>query len=87
MFHRIILNGKYENKLTKAKLCLLYICRLWWEWKGEFPKKDVVDYMEKNYPADWTYADFASQFRAELFGKCVIIFPQSETNLFFYLRP
>ena len=25
--------------------------------------------MEKNYPPDWTYADFAGQFRAELFGQ------------------
>ncbi len=46
-----------------------YIFRFWWEWKGDFPKKDIAAFMEKNYPSDWTYADFAAQFRAELYGK------------------
>ena len=43
-------------------------CRMWWEWQGDFPKTEVVSFMAKNFPPDWTYADFAQQFRAELFG-------------------
>ena len=36
------------------------------DWKGT---KDplVVKFMEDNYPAGFTYADFAPMFRAELF--------------------
>ncbi len=45
--------------------------RLWYRWKGPDPSPDVVDFMSKNYPPDWTYADFANQFRAELYGKCL----------------
>jgi len=40
---------------------------MWWSWKGDNPNPDVVEFMKKNYPADWTYADFAAQFRAELY--------------------
>jgi len=25
--------------------------------------------MNKTYPPDWTYADFAAQFRAEFYGR------------------
>jgi hypothetical protein len=48
--------------------------RLWYRWKGPDPSPDVVDFMSKNYPPDWTYADFANQFRAELYGKCLWLF-------------
>lgn len=41
---------------------------MWWEWQGDLPKKEVIEFMKKNYPPSWTYADFAAQFRAELFG-------------------
>jgi len=41
---------------------------MWWSWKGDNPNPDVVEFMKKNYPVDWTYADFAAQFRAELYG-------------------
>jgi hypothetical protein len=41
---------------------------MWWAWKGTNPNPDTVAFMNKNYPADWTYADFAPQFRAELYG-------------------
>jgi hypothetical protein len=41
---------------------------MWWAWKGTKPNPRIVDFMNKNYPADWTYADFAAQFRAELYG-------------------
>ncbi|XP_035826116.1 alpha-L-fucosidase isoform X2 [Aplysia californica] len=34
----------------------------WWQWKGSAPRKQVVDFMKKNYPPDWTYADFAKEF-------------------------
>lgn len=50
----------------------LFICRFWYRWKGPSPNPDVVAYMEKNYPADWTYADFANQFRADLFSRCYL---------------
>ncbi len=42
---------------------------MWYEWKGPKPRADVVAFMNKTYPSDWTYADFAAQFRAELYGK------------------
>ncbi len=46
----------------------LFVYRMWWAWKGTNPNPDTVAFMNKNYPADWTYADFAPQFRAELYG-------------------
>lgn len=42
---------------------------MWWAWKGTNPSKQVVDFMNKTYPPDWTYADFAPEFRAELYGE------------------
>jgi alpha-L-fucosidase len=47
----------------------------WWYWKGVHDKT-IGDYMKKNYPQDWTYADFASQFRADLFD------PKQWANIF-----
>ncbi|KAK3612042.1 hypothetical protein CHS0354_021724 [Potamilus streckersoni] len=41
---------------------------LWWDWKGDQPVKEVEDYMQKNYPPDFTYADFASMFSAEFYN-------------------
>ncbi len=41
---------------------------MWWAWKGSNPDKNLVAFMNKTYPPDWTYADFASQFRAEFYG-------------------
>nr|XP_002131484.1 alpha-L-fucosidase [Ciona intestinalis] len=38
----------------------------WWYWK-ETRQKNVVDFMEKNYPPHFTYADFAKDFTAELY--------------------
>ncbi len=43
---------------------------MWYEWKGPNPNKNIADFMNKTYPPDWTYADFASEFRAEFYGKC-----------------
>ncbi|BFZ03722.1 hypothetical protein BsWGS_06761 [Bradybaena similaris] len=40
---------------------------LWWEWQGVHDKK-AVHFMQANYPPDFTYADFASQFTAEFFN-------------------
>lgn len=37
----------------------------WNYWKSG--KKAEVDFMKKNYPPGFTYADFASQFTAELY--------------------
>ncbi len=42
---------------------------MWWHWQGNDPDPTLVDFMKKNYPSDWTYADFASRFRAELFSE------------------
>lgn len=39
----------------------------WWGWKGTSPNPDVVEFMKKNYPPDWTYADFGNQYTAEFF--------------------
>lgn len=38
----------------------------WWYWQGS-KEPDVVNFMNKNYPPDWTYADFAPMFKAEFF--------------------
>merc|ERR1719334_3023118 len=38
----------------------------WKYWKGG--SKGEVEFMKKNYPPDFTYADFAAQFHAELFN-------------------
>lgn len=38
----------------------------WWRWKGQ-PSPDVQAFMQKNYPPDFTYADFAKDLTAEFF--------------------
>lgn len=38
----------------------------WWSWQGSHDKA-TVEFMEKNYPPGFTYADFGSMFRAEFF--------------------
>ena len=38
----------------------------WWHWKGQNNPK-CVEFMQKNYPPGFTYADFAPMFRAEFF--------------------
>ncbi|CAM2710424.1 unnamed protein product [Rotaria socialis] len=40
----------------------------WWDWKGSNPSPAAVAFMNRTYPPDWTYADFASQFRAEFYN-------------------
>jgi len=39
----------------------------WYAWKGS-QDPGVVAFMQKNYPPDFTYADFAPQFTAEFFN-------------------
>ena len=39
----------------------------WEEWKTE-KMPSVVEFMKKNYPPDFTYADFAPQFKAEFYN-------------------
>ena len=39
----------------------------WWYWKGE-PAPMNVEYMKENYPPDFTYADFAPMFKADLWN-------------------
>jgi hypothetical protein len=83
LFRLSIRNGKFLfvlGRKTHAHILLLEIStkrttkfffghRFWWAWKGDNPNKDVMAFMEKNYPVDWTYADFASQFHAEFYGE------------------
>ncbi len=57
---------KYIER-TKSFVRIVY--RMWWNWKGANPYQFVVDYMEKYYPPDWTYANFGPQFRADLYGE------------------
>ncbi|KAK3612039.1 hypothetical protein CHS0354_021720 [Potamilus streckersoni] len=40
----------------------------WWDWQGNQPTQDVVEYMKENYPPDFTYADFAPMFTAEFYN-------------------
>ena len=47
----------------------------WQDWKGTKDKL-VVEFMEKNYPQGFTYADFAPMFKAELFD------PQQWADIF-----
>uniref|UniRef100_A0A0B7B2E0 alpha-L-fucosidase n=1 Tax=Arion vulgaris TaxID=1028688 RepID=A0A0B7B2E0_9EUPU len=35
----------------------------WYHWKGNKTFPSVVEFMKKNYPPNWTYADFAEQFK------------------------
>ncbi|CAF1296718.1 unnamed protein product [Rotaria sp. Silwood1] len=60
------------------------MCRIWWSWKGNDPSPEVVAFMNKNYPPDWTYADFAAQFHAELYSDLANAI-RNRTNLVFDL--
>lgn len=39
----------------------------WWSWKGQ-QDAAVLEFMQKNYPPDFTYADFAKELTAEFFN-------------------
>ncbi|XP_061599855.1 plasma alpha-L-fucosidase [Cololabis saira] len=39
----------------------------WWYWRGQ-KLKPYVDFMQRNYPPDFKYSDFAPQFTAEFFN-------------------
>ena len=39
----------------------------WYAWKGQ-KIPGVVDFMQKNYPPDFTYADFAPMLTAEFYN-------------------
>ena len=39
----------------------------WWYWRGDTPKKPILDFMKENYAPSFTYEDFAKMFTAELF--------------------
>jgi len=61
---------------------------MWWHWQGNDPDPKLVDFMKKNYPSDWTYADFASHFRAELFSENKFLyFVLTIDNYFLLLDP
>ncbi|KAK0406880.1 hypothetical protein QR680_018865 [Steinernema hermaphroditum] len=40
----------------------------WNHWKGSPPDEEVVEYVEKNYPPGFSYADFGHEFRAQDFN-------------------
>ena len=42
-------------------------CRFWWYWKLK-KNQAFIDFMAHNYPSHFTYADFAAQFKAELYN-------------------
>lgn len=42
----------------------------WWNWQG-LQLSDYVAFMTKNRPPGFTYQDFASEFKAELFNPLV----------------
>jgi alpha-L-fucosidase len=60
---------------------------MWYEWKGPKPNQEVVAFMNKTYPPDWTYADFAAQFRAEFYGNCRLFSSYSQAKSHFILDP
>ncbi len=60
---------------------------MWEEWKGPKPNKYVVDFMNRTYPPDWTYADFAAEFRAEFYGKLRSFFFSFFAKKHFLLDP
>jgi len=39
----------------------------WYNWKGS-GDPSTIDFMKNNYPPDFTYADFAPQFKATFFN-------------------
>lgn len=39
----------------------------WWDWQGA-NESNIIDFMAKNYPPGFTYADFAPMFKAEMFN-------------------
>jgi alpha-L-fucosidase len=45
---------------------LLYSLRFWWNWKG-WPQPEFLDFMQKHYPPDFAYQDFAHEFTASFY--------------------
>jgi alpha-L-fucosidase len=60
---------------------------MWWFWKGPDPDASLVAFMNKTYPSDWTYADFAAQFRAEFYGNHRSFFSRKQSKYHFRLDP
>ena len=60
---------------------------MWWAWKGSNPDQNLVAFMNRTYPPDWTYADFASQFRAEFYSKYRSLFSYFSLNIHSILDP
>lgn len=74
-------NGKKNINFPPflEKTCNFVIFRFWWDWQGDKPLPDVVDFMKKNYPPNFAYSEFAKEFSAENFepDKWVEIFNAS----------
>jgi alpha-L-fucosidase len=60
---------------------------MWYRWKGPNASAEVVAFMNNTYPPDWTYADFAAEFRAEFFGKSTLFFSCFVSKNHFLLDP
>lgn len=45
----------------------LHGSNFWQFWHNSKPGSFYYDYMKRYYRSDWTYADFASDFKADLF--------------------
>ncbi len=60
---------------------------MWYRWKGPKPSAQVVAFMNKTYPPDWTYADFAAEFHAEFYGKYRSFFFYFQSKSHFILDP
>ena len=53
-----------------------YKSEWFWDWWKLKKKPDLVEFMERNYPPDFEYADFAHDFAAEFYD------PDQWTDLF-----
>ncbi|KAK7004991.1 alpha-L-fucosidase [Biomphalaria glabrata] len=40
----------------------------WYWWQGPEPRPEIIEFMKKNYPPGFTYADFAPMFTAEFYN-------------------
>lgn len=47
-------------------VCFVFVFRSRWYWQKQ-KLKPYVDFMQRNYPPDFKYQDFAPQFTAEFF--------------------
>lgn len=76
-WNRMVERSKTFRLFFFALISFCYKRRIWWYWKGEKPQPEIVSFIKKNYPPDWSYADFAQSFHAELYGWSISSFVRS----------